>query len=172
MTDFFLYDKVQKKKVKKIKNYYVFICLDGVPILELFLNKKRKAIEEVEKIDWMTVKYIILDFKSVYEKKHSVIEKGCVTHQEKLLTKQFLYYRIDLSKAHENVKKKKEAKFPKKEWNIMLFAEIMFQKEPEHFVTYMKEQQLLKKKDIANLEKSLKILKKEQQILNTWKCQK
>lgn len=172
MTDFFSCDKVAKKKVKAIKNYYVFVCLDGVPILELFLNNKRKAIEQTEKIDWMTVKYIILDFKSFSLKGHSVIEKGKVMHHEKMLTNQFIYYRIDLKKSHENIKGRKEKSFPKKEWNIMNFAEVMFHQESNQFIKYVKEREILKKKDILNLEKSLKILKKEQQILNSWKYQK
>ncbi len=60
-------------------NYYVFICLDSIPILETILNEEKEAVEDFEQIDWYQTKYIILDFKSVYSKKNKTIEKGHVS---------------------------------------------------------------------------------------------
>ena len=72
-ASFLLMIKCEKGREKL--NYYVFICLDGVPILETILDKSYVAIEEKEEIDWLQTKYIVLDFKSSYSPKYKIIEK-------------------------------------------------------------------------------------------------
>ena len=69
-----------------INNYYIFISLDGVPIVELLLNSKYRAIEKYDNTDWNTMKYIILNFKTDIQNK-DVIKKGYIKQHEKILTK-------------------------------------------------------------------------------------
>ncbi len=148
-------------------NYYVFICLDGVPVFEIFVDKNYKAIEQFEKVDWNQTKYIILDFKSAYSKKLKVIEKGEITYRQKVLTKQILYFRIDILKSQKELKKNQVLKLENK--NLMEFGIVLFLKSPSHFLKYIKKKKIMRKKEMENMEKAFVNQIKEQEILDTWK---
>jgi len=151
-----------------MKNYYIFICLDGVPILELLLDKNYHAIEYIENINWKITKYIILDFKSS-SSPHKVIEKGVVTYQEKVLTKQITYYRIDMVKAHKKRTKQDSQSLKKVEKKIIELSDKLFHDKPEEFLNFIKENKLVPKTDIQKLEKALLKLQAEKEILDSWK---
>ncbi len=151
-----------------MKSYYIFVCLDSVPIIELLVNSKYKAIKKFEKIDWQQTKYIILDFKSSEKINDQIIEKGCVKYQQKILTKQILYIKINLKKAHETISKNKKSQWKPKEWNLLYFAEKVFFGEPLEFIEYLKKTKIFKEKDIIKFEASLKNLQKEKEFLESW----
>ncbi|MCI8574961.1 MAG: hypothetical protein HFI09_00645 [Bacilli bacterium] len=149
-------------------NYYVFVCLDGIPIFETILDEKKEAIEDFEQIDWYQTKYIILDFKSVYSKKNRTIEKGNVSYKNKVLTKQISYYRIDILKAKKDLKTKVVFK-NKNDLEIIKFANAMFIDNSNAFLKYIKKRKILRKKEIQAFEKAFQKQIAEEKILDTWK---
>lgn len=159
---------IKCKKGRGKLNYYVFICLDGVPILETILDKLYVAIEEKEEIDWFQTKYIVLDFKSNYSKKQKPIEKGKITYNGKILTSQISYFRIDIFKSQE-ILKKHPKNISKINYQLITFANVLFISQPKEFLDYIKKKKILCQKDIKNLEKALISQTKEQEILDTWK---
>lgn len=143
-------------------HYYVFICLDGVPILELFLNKNYRTVENLADANWNKVKYVILNYKTNMMTK-KVIENGFVQKEDKILTKQINYYQINLQKIE-----KQKSQLPVKEQKIITFAKKIFFGNPEEFLKYVKEKKLFSEKDIHNFEKAMKNLREEQKLIQSW----
>lgn len=155
-----------------IKYYYVFICLDNVPILELFLDKRFQSIDDYEKIEWENLKYIILNFKTSTESKETV-QKGQICYKNKILTKQITYFSINLSNVYNILSKNKIEKLTKSQKNIIVLAEKLFFSESIEFLDYLKATKILPKHDIQNFEKAFERIKIEKQIINSWKnCKK
>lgn len=149
-------------------NYYVFICLDGVPILDTILDENFIAVEEIKELDWVQTKYIILDFKSNNSKKFKPVEKGKITYNEKVLTNQIIYFRINIFATQKISTKAKNIAFSEEEQLIEL-AKILFVKKPKDFIKYIKKKKILRKKDIKSLEKAFLNQMREQEILDSWK---
>ncbi|MCI8467259.1 MAG: hypothetical protein HFI08_03635 [Bacilli bacterium] len=149
-------------------NYYVFICLDSIPILETILNEEKEAVEDFEQIDWYQTKYIILDFKSVYSKKNKTIEKGNVSYKNKILTKQISYYRIDILKAKKDLETKVVFKH-ENDLELIKFTNAMFIDNSSSFLTFIKTRKILREKEIEAFEKAFQKQIVEEKILDTWK---
>ena len=150
-----------------INNYYIFISLDGVPIVELLLNSKYRAIEKYDNTDLNTMKYIILNFKTDIQNK-DVIKKGYIKQHEKILTKQITYLEIDIQMSYQNMKENKKEKFSKKEWELLLFTKKLFFGTPIEFIEYIEKKHLFSKHDLINLKKAMKKMSSEQKILDSW----
>ena len=129
-------------------NYYVFICLDGVPILDTILDENFIAVEEIKELDW--------------------VEKGKITYNEKVLTNQIIYFRINIFATQKISTKAKNIAFSEEEQLIEL-AKILFVKKPKDFIKYIKKKKILRKKDIKSLEKAFLNQMREQEILDSWK---
>jgi hypothetical protein len=149
-------------------NYYVFFCLDGIPIFETILDENRIAIENFENIDWYQTKYIVLDFKSASRKKYKTIEKGNVSYKNKILTKQITYYRIDIFKAKKDLDNQTVFKL-EDDLNLIKFTNAMFIDDSLEFVNFIKDKQILRKKEIQSLEKAFQKQIATAEIIDTWK---
>lgn len=150
-----------------MKYYYVFLCMDNIPFLELFLDKNKKAISKYEKIDWKNMKYIILNFKSNISKEEA-IKKGKILYHNEILTKQLTYIQININQAHNALNKNTS----KKNFKIMELSEKLFYEEPELFLSYMKEQKLFTTKDMKKFEETLKIWEEEKEMIKSWRVLK
>lgn len=150
-----------------MKYYYVFLCMDNIPFLELFLDKNKKAIYKYEKIDWKNMKYIILNFKSNISKEEA-IKKGKILYHNEILTKQLTYIQININQAHNALNKNTS----KKNFKIMELSEKLFYEEPELFLSYMKEQKLFTTKDMKKFEETLKIWEEEKEMIKSWRVLK
>ncbi len=147
--------------------YYIFICLDGIPILEFILNQKYYAVKQLEQITWEETKYIILDFKSQNVHQKQVVEKGTIKQGEQMLTNQMSYYRVDINKAHV-LYQKDPTSLKKLEKRLITFSEKIFFGTPREFVTYLKERKLVTKQELEKFEIALKKMQKEEEILKSW----
>ena len=153
-----------------MKNYYVFLCLDNVPFLELILNSNKRAISNYEMIDWQNTKYIILNFKSNIIKEE-LIQKGTLLYNNKVLTKQLIYYQINIEKAHKKWKEK-TLKISKKNYKIIELSEKLFYEDPTSFIEYIKEKKLFNKSEMTKFEETLKIWNEENEMLKSWQILK
>ncbi len=151
-----------------MKSYYVFICLDGVPIIEILVDSKYKVVEDYENVDWHNNKYIILNFKTNPEIDSKIIEKGNIKYRQKILTKQLKYYQVNLKLLSQSININ-YLKYTRSEKKILEFAKIMFFQEPEVFIDYIKRNQIFGKKDIYQFDQALKKMKKETKIITSWK---
>lgn len=149
-------------------NYYVFFCLDGVPIFETILDKNKKAIENLEEIDWYQTKYVVLDFKSVLPKNQKAVAKGKIKSKQKVLTKQIIYYQINISES-QKILQNKPIQINKIDKLLLEMAIVLFLGTPNEFLNYVKKKKIMRSKEIKKLEKALLNQKKEQEILDTWK---
>lgn len=148
-----------------MKNYYIFLCLDNVPIIELLVNDKYKAITNYEKINWNLTKYIIINFKSYLERKFELLEKGKIKNKHQILTNQITYYQVNLNL----IKQEDHDKISKKEQKIIELADYMFYKSSDEFLKYIKKQHFFSEKDISYFDQALFKLKEEQKIIESWK---
>lgn len=151
-----------------MKNYYVVICMDDVPILELLLNGKYKAIENFEKVDWSCLKYVVLNFKTTIETEETV-QKGKVSYKNKILTKLITYYSVNLSNVYELLYGSRLEKLTKQENNIIILAGKLFFSESSEFLNYIKEKQILPNRDIQNFEKAFERIQAEKEMISSWK---
>ncbi len=150
-----------------MKHYYVFLCLDKIPFLELILDQHCHAKED-KNINWERVKYIILDFKSHVNSKCKMIEIGKIKDAKKILTNQLTYIKVDITKVHNAYIKAKIPNqiIPKR---ISTFTEKLFFSTPAEFLKYLNEKKLLNKEDKKKFASALKKMQEEEQILKTWK---
>lgn len=160
---------MQQKGRVIIKNYYVFICLDDVPILELLLDEKRKSLQNIALIDWKHIQYIILNFKSIKNENAHAIEEGFIKYHQKIMTKQIKYVQVQIDLAHKIILKNERAKWRKNEWNLFQFSEKLFFSNPKEFLEYVIKKQIISKNEIKKFEKALEQMEKEQKIIDTWK---
>lgn len=152
-----------------MKNYYIFICLDGIPTLELLLDHRKKYVKDIRQVDWHFTKYIVLDFCSKTKKEVHVIEQGNPQYKSKILTTKIVYYQINIYRALQISKKKEFQKLSRWKKDLICLSNILFNSEPIKFIDYMKKKRLLSTQDIVKLEEALKLLEEENKIIESWK---
>lgn len=150
-----------------MSNYYIFLCMDNIPFLELILDKNKKSITNYQKIDWNNIKYIILNFKSNFSNGEA-IKKGNILYKDEILTKQLIYFQINIRKTHNSFEKN----MSKKNAKIIELSEKLFYEEPSSFVQYMKEKKLFTQSEILKFEETLKIWEEEKEMINSWRVLK
>lgn len=151
-----------------MKNYYVFICLDNVPIMELLLDCHKKAIVNYDKINWNAMMYIILNFQTRHERTNQILKKGKIKYRSEVLTKQFCYYQINIENAHL-ANKEKKVNVTKCEWSFIELSEILFYSKPYEFINYITKKKLFSPNEIMKFKEAYHTMQEENEILKSWK---
>lgn len=82
--------------------------------MELLLDQKKHAINNLNHIDWHATKYIVINFQTNKQSNQKIINEGRVKYGNKVLTKQIIYFAINLSMIPKIKDNKSQSFFSKK----------------------------------------------------------
>lgn len=148
-----------------MKNYYIFLLIDGIPFLELILDSKKRAINGPEQINWDKTKYILLEFKTEIDNK-KIVTKGFIKDGKSILTNKLSYFEVNVKNAHKIWQE--ENNIPKIEKGLIELSEKLFFASPDNFLRYMKQKRLFSDSELEKYEEALHTIKAEKEMLSSW----